>query len=581
MFFEQAARHGDRAFVWSKHGDAFRPQTWRQVADEVKAVSRGLRTLGIGHGDRVMLVAENRPNWVVADLAIIAVGAVNVPAYTTNTTALHEHILRDSGAKLAIVSTAALAEPLLPAARSCGLTQVVAMDEVPSCDGVEVITWQKLKAFGAALADDVEVMARTIARADPACFIYTSGTGGLPKGVVLSHHALLSNIRSIRLAYQPILSGTEVFLSFLPLSHSYEHTCGFYFPISIGAEIYYAEGVDSLVGNLPEVRPTIMTCVPRLYEVMRQRIMMGVKRQPARQQKLFHRTLELGLKKLDPNARLGLVERLVDVVLDKLVRDKVRKRFGGRLKAMVSGGAPLNPEVGDFFTALGVRLLQGYGQTESAPVVSCNRPGHVKMATVGQPLPEVEVRIAEDGEILVKGGLVMDGYWNAPEATAEALKDGWLHTGDIGRFDDDGYLMITDRKKDLIVNSGGDNVAPQRVEGILTLAPEIAQAMVIGDKRPYLVALLVPDESFVHHYARDHGLKPDLAALAEDKEFTAALRAAVDQANTQLSQTEKVKRFLVAGEPFSIANGQMTPTLKVRRHIVKQVYGDRLEALYG
>ena len=581
MFFEQAARHAEQPFLWSKHDGSYRPQTWRQVADEVKAVSRGLRALGVGPGDRVMMVAENRPNWVVADLAIIAAGAVNVPAYTTNTEALHEHILADSGARLAIVSTAALAKHLLPAAIKVGLTHIVAMEPIAAPQqGLEAVSWQALKELGAAMTDDVETVAAAIGRRQHACFIYTSGTGGLPKGVMLSHHALLSNIRSIRLAFEPILSGTETFLSFLPLSHSYEHTCGFYFPILIAAEIYYAEGVDTLVTNMPEARPTIITCVPRLYEVMRQRILLGVQRQSQTKRKLFERTLALGLKKIR-TGRLSLLERLVDLVLDKLVRDKVRKRFGGRLKAMVSGGAPLNPDVGEFFSALGVTLLQGYGQTESAPVVSCNPPGHARMATVGRPLPEVEVKIAEDGEILVKGGLVMDGYWNNPDASAEAIRDGWLHTGDIGRFDDDGYLMITDRKKDIIVNSGGDNIAPQRVEGILTLAPEIAQAMVTGDKRPHLIALLVPDEAFAHAYARKHGTAADLSALAHDKGFIAALKAAVDRANGQLSPVEKVKRFMIADEPFTVANGQMTPTLKVRRHVVKQVYGDRLDALYG
>jgi long-chain acyl-CoA synthetase len=581
MFFEQAAHHADRPFLWSKHDDLYRPQTWGELAREVKLVSSGLRALGVGPGDRVMLISENRPNWVVADLAIVAAGAVNVPAYTTNTEALNEHILSDSGAKIAIVSTAALAKHLLPAALRAGATHVVAMEPVEAPAGLEVVSWQALKDLGAERPDDVEQVAAAIGRAQHACFIYTSGTGGLPKGVMLSHHAILSNIRSIRLGFQPILAGVETFLSFLPLSHSYEHTCGLYFPISIGAEIYYAEGADTLVANMPEARPTIITCVPRLYEVMRQRILAGVKRDKPKKQQLFHRTLELGLKKLEPDARLSFYERTMDWVLEKLVRDKVRQRFGGRLKALVSGGAPLNPDVGEFFTALGVTLLQGYGQTESAPVVSCNPPGRVKMATVGLPLPEVRVKIAADGEILVKGGLVMDGYWNNPETTAEALRDGWLHTGDIGCFDEDGYLLITDRKKDIIVNSGGDNVAPQRVEGVLTLEPEIAQAMVIGDQRPYLVGLLVPDAAFIHDFAKQHGVKPDLAVLAQDKDFNAALRAAVERSNQQLSQTEKVKRFMIATESFSVANGQMTPTLKVRRHVVKQAYGERLDALYG
>jgi long-chain acyl-CoA synthetase len=580
MFFDAAARHGEQPFLWSKHDGVWRPQTWTSVANEVRQLSAGLTSLGVTQGDRVVLVSENRPNWVIADLAIMAAGGITVPAYTTNTQDLHHHVLSDSGAKVALVSTAALAGALLPAAERAGTPTLISMDRVESTEKVTVLHWDEAKARGAAAAAEVEARAAALGRDDVACFIYTSGTGGMPKGVMLSHHAILSNVRSIHLGFAPMLSGTETFLSFLPLSHSYEHTCGLYFPISIGAEIYYAEGADTLVANMPETRPTIMTCVPRLYEVMRQRIMAGVTRQGGKKEQLFNKALHLGTRKLEGQS-LGPIGWVQDKVLEKLVRDKVRERFGGRLKALVSGGAPLNPEVGTFFQALGVTLLQGYGQTESAPVVSVNLPDRIKMATVGRPLPEVEVRIAEDGEILVRGGLLMSGYWNSPEATAEVLRDGWLHTGDIGHFDDDGFLAITDRKKDLIVNSGGDNIAPQRVEGILNLEPEIAQSMVVGDKRPYLVAVLVPDDSFVAEFRRAHKDAPaTLEDLRRHKPFIAAMREVVDRANKNLGTIEKVKRFLVAQAPFDVENGQMTPTLKVRRHIVKAAYGDELEGLY-
>ena len=580
MFFDAAARHGDRPFLWSKHDGLWRPQSWTEVAEEVRRLSAGLTSLGVSEGDRVVLVSENRPNWVVADLAIMAAGAITVPAYTTNTQDLHHHVLADSGARVALVSTAALARNVLPAAERAGTPTLISMEKVESTGGVTVLHWDEAKARGQAAADEVEARAARVGRDDIACFIYTSGTGGLPKGVMLSHHAVLSNVRSIHLGFEPLLSGVETFLSFLPLSHSYEHTCGLYFPIAIGAEIYYAEGADTLVANMPETRPTIMTCVPRLYEVMRQRILAGVTRQGGKKEQLFNKALHLGTRRLEGES-LGPLGWVQDKVLDKLVRDKVRDRFGGRLKAMVSGGAPLNPDVGTFFQALGVTLLQGYGQTESAPVVSVNLPDRIKMATVGRPLPEVEVRIAEDGEILVRGGLLMSGYWNSPEATAEVLRDGWLHTGDIGHFDDDGFLAITDRKKDLIVNSGGDNIAPQRVEGILNLEPEIAQSMVVGDKRPYLVAVLVPDEGFVAQFRREHKDAPaDLAELRSNKAFLAAMREVVDRANQNLGAIEKVKRFLVANAAFSVENSQMTPTLKVRRHMVRDAYGDELDALY-
>ncbi|MBT7647442.1 MAG: long-chain fatty acid--CoA ligase, partial [Rhodospirillaceae bacterium] len=457
---------------------------------------------------------------------------------------------------------------------------VIAIDEVPASNGVEVVAWSDILVRGAESAGGVEARAAEVGRKDTACFIYTSGTGGMPKGVILSHHAVLSNIESIYLAYKPLLSGIDTFLSFLPLSHSYEHTAGLYFPISIGAEIYYAEGADTLINNMPEARPTIMTCVPRLYEVMRQRILAGVNRQGGKKKQFFERAVTLGTKRIN-GERLSLIERVQDRVLDKLVRSKVRERFGGRLNALVSGGAPLNPDVGLFFSSLGLTLLQGYGQTESAPVVSCNLPDRIKMDTVGHPLPGVEVRIADDGEILVRGGLLMDGYWNNPETTAETIKDGWLHTGDIGEFDSNGYLKITDRKKDLIVNSGGDNIAPQRVEGILNLEPEIAQAVVVGDRRPYLAALIVPDDAYLVEFAKRHNLSPRLINVTDEPALLSEIRAAVDRANQTLSAIEKVKRVMIASEAFTVDNGQMTPTMKVRRHAVKEVYGTALDSLYG
>src|SRR5262249_14724390 len=290
--------------------------------------------------------------------------------------------------------------------------------------------------------------------------------------------------------------GGDVFLSFLPLSHSYEHTAGEMFPISIGAQIYFAEGAETLAVNMLEARPTIMTAVPRLYETLHQRIRLGVERKGGVSLKIFEKALVIGRKRLT-SQKPSLGERALDPVLDRLVRVKLRRRFGGRLKAMVSGGAPLNPDIGSFFVALGIRLLQGYGQTEAAPVIACNSPARIKIDTVGPPLEGVRVKTADDGEILVAGENVMKGYWNDPEATAQVLEDGWLRTGDVGVVDEDGYIRITDRKRDFIKNSGGETISPARVEGYLTLEPEIAQAMVSGDRRPYLVAVLVPDADFV------------------------------------------------------------------------------------
>jgi long-chain acyl-CoA synthetase len=582
-FFEQAARRQDTPFLWHKQDGRYRPQSWAEIARQVTALSRGLRGLGLQPGDRVVLVAENRPEWLVADLAIMAAGAITVPAYTTALTSDHRHVLTDCGAVGAIVSTQALADRLLPAVLDAPACKwVVAMEDLrrAQAGAAPIHRWGDLLAAGSAQPDDVEEVAARAQRSDTACIIYTSGTGGVPRGVMLSHGAILCNCMGAYKLLVRLGLGREAFLSFLPLSHAYEHTAGQFFPITIGAEIYYAEGVDHLLRNLGEVRPTIMTAVPRLYEAMHLRIRRGVEKEGGLKAKLFEKTVVLGQKRYLNPSSLTLWERLENLALDLLVRRKIRRRFGGRIKAIVSGGAALNYDIGLFFTALGLPLLQGYGQTETAPVVSVNPPWNVKLETVGPPFEGVEVRIAEDGEILVRGELVMTGYWNDAEATAQALQNGWLHTGDIGELDADGYLKITDRKKDIIVFSGGDNVSPARVEGFLTLQREIQQAMVFGDKRPHLVALLVPDEEFVAQWCRGNGRPRDLAALREDAEFRAALAQVVDRVNANLSSLEKVRRFAVLDEPFSVDNGMMTPTMKIRRHKIKAAYGETLDGLY-
>jgi len=581
LFRRQAANKGDAPFLWRKRDGNWISLSWAEAARQVSALTKALVALGIEPGDRVALIAESRPEWPLADLAIMAARAISVPAYITNSVADHHHILNDAGAKAVFVSSAALAAKVLPAAKQAGSVGfAIAMEPIePGDSGIAVHLWDDLlKAHSDDSAPDFDA----IDGDETACLIYTSGTGGAPKGVMLSHAAILCNCRGATEILRPLGLDDEVFLSFLPLSHSYEHTAGLFFPIMIGAQIYYAEGIDKLAQNMVEVQPTIMAAVPRLYESMHERIRRGIKHKGGSSEKLFEKTVALGRKRYEAPKSLTLADRLVDKVLDMLVRRKVRARFGGRLKALVSGGAPLNYEIGTFFTALGVRLLQGYGQTESAPVVSCNPPWRNKIDTVGIPLEDVEVRIADDGEILVRGDLVMQGYWNRPEETAETIVDGWLHTGDIGKFDPDGHLRITDRKKDIIVNSGGDNISPQRIEGMLNAQLEIGQSMVFGDKRPHLVALIVPDENFAAAWAKDNGpgdFSP--TALTEDAEFRKTISAAIDRVNGDLSVIERIRRFTMVAEPFTIDNEMMTPTLKIRRHVIKQLYGKRLEELYG
>jgi long-chain acyl-CoA synthetase len=581
MFFDEAGRLDDKPFLWAKRDGRYQPVSWAAAARDVRRLALGLRSLGIRRGERVGLVAENRPEWIIADLAIMSAGAITVPAYVTHTIEDHRHVFANSGARAVIVSTPALSGRVLAAANQVDpLHTVIAIEPAAGqASTVDLFSWNEMLARGAEQADDTRELVATIAPDDIACLIYTSGTGGTPKGVMTSHRNILANCRGAHRVLELLGLGDEVFLSFLPLSHSYEHTAGMMFPISLGAQIYFAEGADTLAANMLEARPTLMTAVPRLYETLHHRIRLGVERKGGVAHKMFDRAVAIGRKRLLSQAP-SLGERLLDPVLDRVVRAKLRRRFGGRLKAMVSGGAPLNPEIGRFFLALGITLLQGYGQTEAGPVISCNSPARIKIDTVGPPIDGVQVRIAEDGEILVAGDNVMKGYWNDPEATAQALEDGWLRTGDVGLIDDDGCLRITDRKRDFIKTSAGEMISPARIEGYLTLEPEIAQVMVFGDRHPYLVAVLVPDPDFVAGYATQDASAADLAALAADPGFTKAVGAAVGRVNQTLSPIERVRRFIIAAEPFTIANGQMTPTLKIKRHVIREVYGRALDALY-
>lgn len=575
MFFANTKDIGNRPFLWAKHDGEWQPTSGEEAHKKAIALSNSLIKLGVSKGDRIVLVSESRPEWMIADIAIMATGAISVPAYTTNQVNDHAHILRDSGAKGAIVSGPALAKSLLPAATETGLDFIVALEDISTgSHGIAIHLWDELISRH----DGTVQLENDIARTDTSCLIYTSGTGGVPKGVMLSHGAIIANCKGAFQLLRALGLDDERFLSFLPLSHSYEHTAGLMFPLSIKAQIYYAEGVDKLAANMEEVGPTIMTAVPRLYETMHGRITRGVQQKGGLSEKLFLKAVENGRKKYEGKRRT-LGEALLDPLLTRFVRDKVARRFGGKLKAMVSGGAPLNYDIGTFFKALNVPLLQGYGQTESAPIISCNVPKKNKIHTVGPKLVDVDLKIANDGEILVKGELVMQGYWNMPEETAEVIVNGWLHTGDIGELDDDGYLIITDRKKDIIVNAGGDNIAPQRIEGFLTLQPEIAQAMIYGDRKPNLSALILPDPEFTADWAKETG-KPTPHNLVDDDGFREAISAAVDRVNADLSVIERVRRFIIINEPFTIENEMMTPSMKIRRHIIKERYGEALEALY-
>ena len=550
MMFDLAKTWRAKPLFRAYRDNAWHSTTWAEFARMTASCARHLRAQGIGPGDRVVICAENRPDYPVAEVALMAIRAVPVPAYVTNTIDDHTHILRDSGARAAIVSSGALADRLRAAGDKATVLGLDLLFELGSEQ------WDRM------LADDMppDDIARDAGEIPPtamACLIYTSGTGGLPRGVMLPHRCILSNCRGAFELVRPLRLKDEIYLSYLPLSHSYEHTVGNFFFASLGTEIVYSRGVEHLAADMLAVRPTILTAVPRVLEVIRGRVMTQVAQQPAWKQQLFHRALDIGYKRLE-GTRLSLTERLMDPVLDRIVRAKIRDRFGGRLRAAVSGGARLEPDVGRFFLALGLLLIQGYGQTEAGPVISATPPEAIRIETVGHPLLGVDLRLSDDGEILVHGDLVMDGYWGRPEDTALAIQDGWLHTGDIGSIDDEGNLRITDRKKDMIVLSGGENVSPAKIEGMLMAEPEIAQAVVAGDGRAGLTALVVP----------------------ADGHDDVSVALALTRTNHRLSVTERIRRHAVV-KPFTIENGLMTATQKIRRLMVIRANADILTRLHA
>jgi long-chain acyl-CoA synthetase len=543
MMFGLARGWPDRKMLRAWRDGRWLSITWDEFGRMAASSARGLRAAGVSAGDRVLLCMENRPEFPIAETALMAIRAVPVPAYTTNTVDDHAHLLRDSGARAAIVSSTALAERLLAAAAKVDtLDLLVVLDEPLSDSATRILRWDSL-IQDQCPPDDIALEAAGIPPTALACLIYTSGTGGSPRGVMLPHRCILSNCAGAFDLVRPLRLKDETYLSYLPVSHSYEHTVGQFFLLSLGTEIVYARGVEHLAADMLTVRPTILTAVPRVLEVIRARVLTQVAREKPFRRRLFQMAVATGLKRVD-GIRLTLAEQALDPVLDRLVRAKVRARFGGRLVAAMSGGARLEPEVGRFFQALGLRIMQGYGQTEAGPVISANPPDAIRIDTVGKPLNGVDLRLAEDGEILVRGGLVMDGYWNRPADTEAAIQDGWLHTGDIGVLDR-GYLRITDRKKDMIVLSGGENVSPAKIEGMLMAETEIAQAVVTREGRSGVSALVVQAEGY------------DDVAVA----------LAVNRTNLRLSVTERIRKHALVA-PFTIENGLLTPSHKIRRVLV-------------
>jgi long-chain acyl-CoA synthetase len=530
---------------WLKPGKP--TYSWGDIKERIFKLSLKIQSL-IKEGDRCLILSENRPYWLMADIAVMNAGGISVPIFTTYSSNDYEYILNDCKPSLIIVSN---------------------NDQFKKIKNYLNLNEQKLISFEEIDADSLLIknilnednykkeINNKLKRNMPACIIYTSGTSGNPKGVILSHGGILSNCEgAVELLETLTKKKDPIFLTWLPLSHSYEHTVQF-IQIIVGAKVFYAESLEKLISNMGVAKPTIMTAVPRFYQNLYTKINMNFEKQKGFKKKLINQTLSLG-KKILKKEKLNLSQKIVNFLCGKLVRKKIRNQFGGNLQAFVSGGGALDQNIGEFLNAIGLPTLQGYGLTEASPVVSCNLPDLVKVESVGPPFRTNKVKIADDGEILIKGENVMLGYWNLKEETKKTIKDGWLHTGDIGEFDQNNYLKITDRKKDIIVNLGGDNISPSKIENILCLNEFIKQSFVYGDKKNYLVAILVVDK-----------------AINKEK-----IKLIIENINKSFTLIEKIKKFVLIYEEFTIENGMLTPTLKLKRKEIIKNYKQQLESLY-
>jgi long-chain acyl-CoA synthetase len=585
IFYSSVDDYHKPEHLKSKDGAAWRGISSAEFRQAVEELSLGLRSLGIDQGDRVAILSENRPEWAIVDLATLCAGAVDAPIYSTLTAPQILYILNDSQSKVLFLSNAAQARKVAEIrSQASHLKHVVRMDEAP-VEGT--LSFSEVRARGReALARDpnaVRARAEKVQPSDLAILIYTSGTTGDPKGVMLVHSNLVSNVKGASKVVE--LGPEDVCLSFLPLCHVFERMAGHYLMLYRGATIAYAESVEKVPENMAEVKPTLMCSVPRLYEKMYARINEKVSADPPLRQKVFHWAIGVGrqwfkhrVEGTHPGPLLGIQFGLAEA----LVFSKVKERVGGRLRVFVSGGAPLAKEIAEFFGAAGLLILEGYGLTETSPVITVNRPERPRPGSVGLPLEDVEVKIAEDGEILTRGPHVMKGYFGKPEATAEAIDaEGWFHTGDIGVISADGFLTITDRKKDIIVTSGGKNVAPQPIENSLKTNKYFGEIVMIGNKRNFPTALVVPNFETLEKWAREHGVafgsREDLIARPQVVEFYDKL---IRDLTKDLAQFEKIKRITLLAREFTLEAGELTPTLKVKRRFVEQKYKDVIDKMY-
>ena len=587
--FHVMGRFQNATVVGSARGGTVRSVTGKEFFEGVRDLSLGLSALGMEAGERVAIIAESRPEWLSIDLAILAAGAVSVPVYPTLAAAQIRYILQDSAAAIAVVSTRLQLEKIqairhqLPA-----LHAIVVMDATAAGNSPSVLSLAAATERGHArmvgewgVAKQFRDVARAIRQDQLATIVYTSGTTGEPKGVMLTHGALVSNVFAAGQVFG--LSESDVSLSFLPLSHTFERVVSWIYLVS-GVHVVFAESFDTVGRDIGLARPTVVTGVPRVYEKLYARIMENGASAPGMRSTLFRWAVGAGIKKSRATLRgrsAGPLDRLQARLADTLVLQKVRQRLGGRMRYLVSGSAPLGTDIAEFFGALGLPIIEGYGLTETPAALTVNQPDAPRVGTVGKALPGIELRIAEDGEILARGPNVMTGYYNKPEATADVLKDGWFHTGDIGTIDPEGYLSITDRKKDLLVTSGGKKIAPQPIEATLKRSPLVAEAILLGERRKFAAALLIPDfpalERRLQALGRPPGAREELVTRAD---VVSLYQEVVDALNRELSQFERIKRIAILPAEFTIESGELTPTLKVKRKVVEERWRDAIEALY-
>jgi len=587
LFLDTVKAHGAKTSLMEKIEGAYQGFSYEEFGKRVKNFALGLASLGVKGGDRVALISVNRPEWPIADLGILSLGATNVPIYPTITPEQIEYILKDSGTKMVIVSTPELLEKIVQIFDGLQeLNKVIFMDEhsikkdylVSFADVLE-----KGKDFANKKPDYYDKAVKKVKPDDLCGIIYTSGTTGAPKGVMLSHDNILSNVKAAKQIIK--VDETDTFLSFLPLCHSFERMAGQYLAIGSGSTIAYAVSVDTVADNMGEVSPTLMTSVPRLYEKIYGRVIENAEAGSPIKQKIFWWAINTGTKYMDAKLK-GEVPGLLNFkygLATKLVFSKLQARVGGKLRFFVSGGAPLSKEIAEFFYKAGILILEGYGLTETSPVIAVNTEEKFRFGTVGPVIPGVEVKIADDGEILTRGPHVMKGYYKNKEATAETIdKDNWLHTGDIGLIDDDGLLRITDRKKNILVTSGGKNVTPATIENLLITSPYIDQVMVIGDKRNYLAALIVPGFDALKKYAEANNISySNIEELVGNEEINKIVNADIQKLTGELARFEQIKKFTLLPAEFTIEAGELTPTLKVKRKVVSKKYAETIEKMYA